>query len=451
MKKQNHGALPFISPPEKYNPNTDDFHDWWPATENYLKIISATVQEDTQAAILLALFDNITLRKLTARSKETGDNLYDLSLEEVKTLVKTVFQVTPPVFADRFLTFTLRQDSSETLDDWAAKVMEQTHKFHFTDFTFDDLQTLVYALGLQNDSLRKELFKKMAASHKLTFVEAHKLCKSQLSFESACTIINQTIQKQKSTVYKLETQAEVGSEETDVEVNKIGTSNGHQEQRKKFSRSQPSKPCYFCGQLHFNSECPHRDKTCHKCNKIGHLGRVCKSSSFVRPHVNPVHAIATSLTSRRIYVQLLLNDFSTQLQLDTASDVSIISKGTWNAIGSPKMIPTVFAAKHAGAGQLVFLGESKIDVKLGEQQVLQWNFLVSPNPVLNILGLDLLDTFKLKEKSLASFCCQIATNVNSDYFTPSDSIRLSLSKAFPKAFSDGLGTCCMLKAQLQLK
>ena len=37
--------------------------------------------------------------------------------------------------------------------------------------------------------------------------------------------------------------------------------------------------CYFCGlSKHLRVSCPARDTRCHKCRKLGHFSKVCKSS-----------------------------------------------------------------------------------------------------------------------------------------------------------------------------
>ena len=54
-------------------------------------------------------------------------------------------------------------------------------------------------------------------------------------------------------------------------------------------REYPSNPtlpqflhhvCYSCGEMgHQRSQWIHKDKVCHKCNKTGHISKVCKSSN----------------------------------------------------------------------------------------------------------------------------------------------------------------------------
>jgi hypothetical protein len=202
-KKEDTSAYipPFISAPTKFDPLGDDFEEWWLTADIYLKIVGRALPEDTKAAILLSLFHPPTQRKLQARAKETSkQELQDLSFDEVKALVFKVLKTTKAIISERFTTLTLRQDANSSIDDWAAKVLEQTHKFDFNDFTFDDFQTLIYVIGLRNDNLRKELFKKMSSLHslsppsKLSFTAAHKLCKDHLCVEMMYRTIRQQVE-----------------------------------------------------------------------------------------------------------------------------------------------------------------------------------------------------------------------------------------------------------------
>ncbi len=55
-----------------------------------------TLPDDTQAAILLSLFDPPTLRKLRDRATETRKELADLSFDEVKSLLTKVLKIQNP-------------------------------------------------------------------------------------------------------------------------------------------------------------------------------------------------------------------------------------------------------------------------------------------------------------------------------------------------------------------
>jgi hypothetical protein len=43
------------------------------------------------------------------------------------------------------------------------------------------------------------------------------------------------------------------------------------------SKNTKLNPCFGCGELHWRSTCPHRSSKCRRCQKFGHLAKVCKS------------------------------------------------------------------------------------------------------------------------------------------------------------------------------
>ncbi len=435
-----------------------------------------TLPDDTQAAILLSLFDPPTIRKLRARATETRKELADLSFAEVKDLLTKVLKNPKPICSERFATFTLRQSPQYSIDDWAAKVLEQTHKFEFQDFTLDDLQTLIYVIGLNNDTLRKELFKKMNSLEamtppsKLTFTMAHKAAKDHLALELMCQTIRPMARTLENTgiIHKVEkslvTDSETSGEENTDSVNtteqpvihKIQSSSSrpHYTSQQKNNRTEyvvrekkPPSSCWHCGQMHFNKDCPHKEKTCNKCLKVGHLASVCRrTKGSAQSHA--VHAVSGHKRAKRKYINVGLNQTITKLQLDTASDVSILSTTLWKKIGSPQIQPTTFSAKHAGAGPVTFLGECEIEVSYKKEKVRNWKIYVVNNPNLNVFGLDLIDKFDLGHKSLNAICQQIISTEDAPQV---DERRKQLEAQFPKVFQPGLGTCKFMKGKLQLK
>ncbi|KAK0408985.1 hypothetical protein QR680_004276 [Steinernema hermaphroditum] len=36
------------------------------------------------------------------------------------------------------------------------------------------------------------------------------------------------------------------------------------------TQKTPPSPCYNCGEMHFNRDCPYRTKKCYDCQRIGH-------------------------------------------------------------------------------------------------------------------------------------------------------------------------------------
>ena len=55
--------------------------------------------------------------------------------------------------------------------------------------------------------------------------------------------------------------------------------------------AQACTNCDFEGHQPGDPSCPARGRTCRRCQKIGHFGRVCRSSRQNQPRQNPVHAV----------------------------------------------------------------------------------------------------------------------------------------------------------------
>lgn len=42
-------------------------------------------------------------------------------------------------------------------------------------------------------------------------------------------------------------------------------------------KREPTKPCPACGDKHWKNECPYKTYRCRKCNRLGHLSKVCRA------------------------------------------------------------------------------------------------------------------------------------------------------------------------------
>ena len=61
--------------------------------------------------------------------------------------------------------------------------------------------------------------------------------------------------------------------------------------------SNTEQKCYFCGnKRHPRRDCPARDALCHKCQKIGHYGKVCKGKQQRNKHKQSAAAVKTHET-----------------------------------------------------------------------------------------------------------------------------------------------------------
>lgn len=119
-------------------------------------------------------------------------------------------------------------------------------------------------------------------------------------------------------------------------------------------KSQIKQPCWFCGDLHYARDCKYKSHECTKCKKTGHkesyrLNKTNSESttSSVKPNLksqrrnqnstktNSIFFVSNIYSTQRKYITVHINNFPVKLQIDTASDISLISLDTWKQIGRP--------------------------------------------------------------------------------------------------------------------
>ncbi|CAH8287790.1 unnamed protein product, partial [Schistosoma mattheei] len=127
-----------------------------------------------------------------------------------------------------------------------------------------------------------------------------------------------------------------------VHAVKTGQRQNSTKSHKYYSKTpKPATKCWYCGAWHFSRFCRFRNHRCTICNKVGHKELVCRTRESLRskrtrrPHqyenkyINSVYStLALSVANKRRYVELIVNGVYIRLQLDTASDITLISKRT---------------------------------------------------------------------------------------------------------------------------
>ncbi|XP_041784951.1 uncharacterized protein K02A2.6-like [Anopheles merus] len=188
--------------------------------------------------------------------------------------------------------------------------------------------------------------------------------------------------------------------------------------------------------MHFVRNCPFSEHQCKQCNRIGHKEGYCgcyskrqtvpgggeKKTSNQSPSNQPsnqqtnqpanrqnnprkvnargvyiVNHIVNHIANRssnRKYVPTLINGVATRLQLDTASDITVISKQTWNNLGNPSIIKPTIQAINVSGKPLHLMGEFQCDVSINGKTA-RGRCFVTTTANLNLLGIDWIDLFKL--------------------------------------------------------
>ena len=153
-------------------------------------------------------------------------------------------------------------------------------------------------------------------------------------------------------------------------------SNRRRQGEKQPAQSSPSGnfqslQCASCGGEHSRNTCRFRNVKCKRCNKLGHIARVCRSPAAVVVHNHMSESAVVTLKNKQdeqfippVYHVLYLPQLDKRLRLmvDTASPLTFINQKTWQDLQQPKLEPT---SKVLGA----FEGQPIKPIRYFETQV----------------------------------------------------------------------------------
>ncbi|CAH8523836.1 unnamed protein product [Dicrocoelium dendriticum] len=210
--------------------------------------------------------------------------------------------------------------------------------------------------------------------------------------------------------------------------------------------------CRFCGPWHFHRDCKFRQHRCQRCGRVRHRDGYChppsptgtktalaptrdpKKRSRLRrtPKPGPVGSSLSLLATfqinaanRRKFVDVLVNGQSVRLQLDTVSDITIISENLC-----------------ACSGRVQLTGQLHCSVSFRGTTFNAIRYITKAQ--LNLLGLDWLETLDLADLPLRAICSAVHSPA-----VPNDRTA-DIIRQFAPVFQDGLGCCTRTRAALQL-
>ncbi|XP_055590782.1 uncharacterized protein LOC129742863 [Uranotaenia lowii] len=183
----------------------------------------------------------------------------------------------------------------------------------------------------------------------------------------------------------------------------------HNQNKQPFKNScdKPRTPCWKCGQMHFVRGCSYQDHRCKDCQRVGHKEGYCqcvssnpgKKRRLRQPPVQTkgIYSVKhVAVHHRRKYVSVVINNVPLELQLDCASDITVISEARWNRIGRPTKKPPSQHARTASGQPLDLVAEIDCDVSLrGVQRS----------------GLDFIELFNLWDVPLSMVCHRISSSL----------------------------------------
>eukprot|EP00731_Ephydatia_muelleri_P000773 Em0001g773a len=122
---------------------------------------------------------------------------------------------------------------------------------------------------------------------------------------------------------------------------------------------------------------------CHKCKRVGHLARACRSSGSKKETTHRVTepqeqeyrldyiGVLKGINTKRVWIEVELNGIPLKMELDTGASVSLVSTKTWREkLGSPPLTKRkiVLRAYSGHRSRLHVIGETTVDVNAGSQR-----------------------------------------------------------------------------------
>ncbi|CAH8452171.1 unnamed protein product [Schistosoma rodhaini] len=222
------------------------------------------------------------------------------------------------------------------------------------------------------------------------------------------------------------------------------------------TRTNPSTPCWHCGAWHYVRNCPFKQHRCRKCKVVGHKDGFClkstpnRSSNTKKTVPKPctsslslVSSCQSSSPGERKFINININGHFFRLQIDTASDVTILSHKNWIKMGRPSLQRTTKKPRTACGNFLHLEGQLECRVTFRESSFTGVCHITPAD--LNLLGLDWFDQLKLADVPLNTICHMISQPHGTESYTR------KLMAQFSSIFQPGLGQCSTLKATLRLK
>lgn len=321
----------------------------------------------------------------------------------------------------------------ETFSVYAARVNKLADEFKFNELTFEQLKCLIYIVGLRKSSdvdIKTKLLMMLENDPtKATIQSFLEECNKIICIKQDANTTHQS--PQSSSVKKIKQKGKARKKQ---QIPKRISKDGRDRQEEG-----PKSPCWFCGTMHFVKDCDFKDHKCRDCHQVGHKEGYCaaakrraqKSSPKIKADTKSISV--QSVHTNRKYILATINNVQVKLQLDTASDLTLISERTWHQINQPALEECDLDATDANGNQISIMGTFRAAVRIN-QKTKQARIAVTKKS-LNLLGLDILHQFDLLDQPINKLCLAVET------LPSSEEIKKQLKDHCPEIFEQKLGKC----------
>ncbi|XP_062537890.1 uncharacterized protein K02A2.6-like [Armigeres subalbatus] len=302
----------------------------------------------------------------------------------------------------------------------------------------EQFKCLVFVCGLKSDKdteVRLRLLSKIEERNDVTLEQLSEECQRLLNLRHDTAMI----EEHSAAVNALRNKQQRYKRGSPLKFHQAG------EEKSSFgsssSKTSPETACWLCGGMHYARECTYKSNKCNDCGKVGHKTGYCRSAMKVkfrrrRPNVASTKVVTVnscSVQQRRKFVPVGINGSPVRLQIDTGSDITIISSESWRKIGSPSTTVSTIVAKSASGKALQIEGEFACDLSI-DGRVLRGIVRVAKEQ-LHLLGSDMIDAFGLWSVPFDSICNGIRSTPASIFGVGKDSLIAELRQETQGGFN----------------
>ncbi len=346
----------------------------------------------------------------------------DKRFNDLVKILRAHLKPKPLVIAERFKFHKRTQLQEESVAEYIVTLKGLSTHCEFGTFLNDALRDQ-FVCGLRQESIQKRLL----AEDKLTFKKASEIAQAMELAE------RNTIELKAAE----ETEVQAVSDNPKVHTKqKQGASN-------RPLVGETNKSCYRCGGHHRAEACRFRTAKCHKCGKIGHLAKKCRSREGMHQieepddvlNLNGIYAVTKS-NKAEYTVDIEIEGHKVNMQLDTGAAVSIIPETLYNKILTKRHLTRTRPLRSYSGDKLDLLGESQVSVKYGAQ-TMTLPLVVVKGSKVPLLGRNWLEHIKLNW---------------SEVFTVQETDPVKrLTDKYSKLFDENNGKIINMKAHITLQ
>nr|CAX83695.1 Gap-Pol polyprotein [Schistosoma japonicum] len=360
----------------------------------------------------------------------------ELSFEETVAQLSEIFGESSSLFSIRYQCLNLVKRETDEYGALADIVNRECERFKLRSLTEDQFKFLIFIKALpspQDAEIRTRLLTRLDQDPNITLRTLIDECKRLQNIKHDNQLIEQ-----------------VNPNLTYSSVNAITRLKA---QKPRTSDSKPTTACWLCGDWHYVRFCPFKKHKCQMCKERGHKENHCPPNRTSQPkkkHKRPRHmvkpiesqslslvaAFQTDHNIRRKYVTIQINGISARLQIDTASDITLVSRETYNLLGNPPIKPSKKTARNASGGVLKLVGELQCGFSFNGNSCKAICYLTE-RPYLDLLGLDMLEKLGIMDMPINSVCNVSCPSLDTPIHAQEDKVVIWLQCKDPTVFRGG--------------